>query len=162
MFREMRRSRQSLSAEQIDIVLARNSSGVLAVHGENGYPYSVPLNYVYSSGKIYFHCARSGHKLDAIRRDPRVCFTVVDEDTIVPEEYTSYFRSVILFGRAAAVEGEERTSAFLALAAKYSGSLPEASRREEVARCRQALIIGISIDHMTGKEAIEYARQQEK
>ena len=162
MFREMRRSRQSLSAEQIDIVLARNSSGVLAVHGENGYPYSVPLNYVYSSGKIYFHCARSGHKLDAIRRDPRVCFTVVDEDTIVPEEYTSYFRSVILFGRAAAVEGEERTSAFLALAARYSGSLPEAIRREEVARCRQALIIGIAIDHMTGKEAIEYARQQEK
>ena len=91
MFREMRRSRQSLSAEQIDIVLARNSSGVLAVHGENGYPYSVPLNYVYSSGKIYFHCARSGHKLDAIRRDPRVCFTVVDEDTIVPEEYTHFW-----------------------------------------------------------------------
>ena len=120
------------------------------------------MNYVYSSGKIYFHCARSGHKLDAIRRDPRVCFTVVDEDTIVPEEYTSYFRSVILFGRAAAVEGEERSSAFLALAAKYSGSLPESSRREEVARCRQALIIGIAIDHMTGKEAIEYARQQEK
>ena len=158
----MRRKDREMTEEFAYTISDKCEWAVVSMIDPQGLPYCVPLSIVRNERSIYFHCAKSGHKLDAIRRDPRVCFTVVDEDTIVPEEYTSYFRSVILFGRAAAVEGEERTSAFLALAAKYSGSLPETSRREEVARCRQALIIGISIDHMTGKEAIEYARQQEK
>lgn len=67
MFRKMRRKRQQLTeAECIDILM-ENTSGVLAVCGDNGYPYAVPLSYVYDNGSLYFHCARSGHKLDAIK-----------------------------------------------------------------------------------------------
>ena len=60
MFREMRRKRQQLPREEAEAVLRRGSFGVLAVHGEDGYPYAVPLSYVYWNGKIYFHCAREG------------------------------------------------------------------------------------------------------
>src|SRR5690606_27146456 len=92
VFREMSRKKQLLSEEETAAVMERCSNGVLACFGDNGYPYAVPLNYVYYNGKIYFHSAKVGHKIDAIRRNPRVSFAVVDEDTIVSEEYTSYFR----------------------------------------------------------------------
>ena len=68
MFREMRRKKQALSQEACSVVLEKGTSGVLAVSGDNDYPYAVPLSYVYDGEKIYFHCAKSGHKLDAIDR----------------------------------------------------------------------------------------------
>ena len=74
MFREMRRKRQQLSPEETEAVLDRCSSGTLAVLGDDGYPYAVPLSYVRHEGRIYFHCAKSGHKLDAIRACDKVCF----------------------------------------------------------------------------------------
>ena len=98
MFREMRRKRQALLPEEIQAVLNRGTSGVLALSGDNDYPYAVPISYVYDGEKIYFHCAKSGHKLDAVRRNRKASFCVIDQDRIIPEEYTSYFRSVIVFG----------------------------------------------------------------
>ena len=81
-----------------EAVLSRGSHGVLALAGDEGYPYAVPISYVYEGGKLYFHCAKSGHKLDAIARCPKASFCVVDQDQVVPQEYTTYFRSVIAFG----------------------------------------------------------------
>ena len=72
---------------------------VLALLGDNDYPYAVPISYVYDDGKVYFHSAKSGHKIDAIQRTAKASFCVIDEDLVVPEEYTTYFRSVIAFGR---------------------------------------------------------------
>ncbi len=92
MFREIRRKRQALSKEEISSVLYRGTSGVLALAGDDNYPYAVPISYVYDGEKIYFHCAKSGHKLDAIQRNEKVSFCVIDQDKIVPDEYTSYFR----------------------------------------------------------------------
>ena len=100
MFREMRRKKQALPPEECAEILRRGTSGVLAVLGDGGYPYAVPLSYVYDGEKIFFHCAKSGHKLDAIRQNSKVSFCVIDQDQIVPEEYTTYFRSVIVFGTA--------------------------------------------------------------
>ncbi len=157
MFRQMRRGRQQLSAGEAEELLRYGSSGVLAVHGDGGYPYAVPLSYVYTGGKIYFHCAKEGHKLDALQRDPKVSFAFIGEDTIVSEKYTSYFRSVIVFGRARVVEDEsERLTALRALAEKYSPDRPQEEREREVSSCAQALIVGIEIEHMTGKQAKEY------
>ena len=100
MFREMRRKKQQLAPERVEEILSRRTAGTLAVLGDNGYPYAVPLSYVYHNGRIYFHCARAGHKLDAIRGCDKVSFCVIDQDEIVPAEFTTYFRSVIVFGRA--------------------------------------------------------------
>jgi len=158
VFREMRRIKQLLSVEDTKIVLDRCTNGILACLGDEGYPYAVPLSYVYTEDKIYFHSAKTGHKLDAILNNPKVSFTVVDEDTIVSEEYTTYFRSVIAFGKARIVENSERITAFKALVNKYSGNQPEENKNSEIERCTQAVIIAIDIEHLTGKEAIEFVR----
>ena len=84
MFREMRRKKQMLSLEECVAVLDNGTSGVLAVDGDNDYPYAVPLSYVYCDSKIFFHCARSGHKLDAIARNEKVSFCVIEADQVMP------------------------------------------------------------------------------
>ena len=156
MFREMRRSKQLLSSEDTAVVMDRCTNGVLACLGDEDYPYAVPVSYVYFNNKIYFHSAKAGHKVDAIVKNPKVSFAVVDEDTIVSKEYTSYFRSVIAFGKARIVEGDERVEAFAALVEKYSGDQPAEAKHKEISGCTQANIIAIDVEHITGKEAIEY------
>ena len=63
------------SREEMEQILQEEVLGYLGLEGD-GQPYVVPLNYAYAAGKILFHCALTGRKLDAIRRNPRVCFTV--------------------------------------------------------------------------------------
>ncbi len=163
MFREMRRKKQVLSKEECELVLERGTSGVLAVLGEGGYPYAVPLSYVYTEdGKIVFHCAKQGHKLDAIAKNDKVSFCVVDLDDIQPERYTTYFRSVIAFGRARVLEEEEKRAAIEALAAKYTPDDPE-GRKQEIEREYRALcVVAIEIEHLSGKEAIELVRKKKE
>ncbi len=158
MFRGMRRIKQLLSPEDAAAVMERCTCGIMACAGDGGYPYAVPLSYVYYDGKIYFHSAKVGHKIDAIARDPKVSFAVVDEDTIVSAEFTTYFRSVIAFGRARIAEGDEYVEAFKALVEKYSGDQPEETKQKELAGCREARIIAIDVEHMAGKEAIEFVK----
>lgn len=161
MFRKMRREKQLLSAQDTANVLNRCTNGILACSGDAGYPYAVPLSYIYLNNKIYYHCGKQGHKMDAILNDAKVSFAVVDEDTIVGPEYTSYFRSVIAFGRARITSGQERYDAFYAMAEKYSGGQPEAEKIKQVTECEHAYVIAIDIDHLTGKEAIEFVRAKE-
>jgi len=151
----MRKSKQLLSAEDTAAVMGRCTSGVLACLGDDGYPYTVPVNYVYFNNKVYFHSAKSGHKIDAVKKNPKVSFAVIDKDSIVSNEYTSYFRSVIVFGRARIVEGDEWLEAFRALVEKFSGDQPEESKHKEIEGCKRSYIIAIDVEHMTGKEAIE-------
>jgi len=162
VFRAMRRSKQLLSKEDIVAVMERGTNGVLSCFGDEGFPYAVPVNFVYSNEKIYFHSSKFGHKIDAIMKNPKVCFTVIDEDTIVSEEFTSYFRSVIAFGKARIVEGEECLKSFRALVEKYSGDQPEERKHKEISGCTAAYLIAIDIEHITGKEAMEYVRDKQQ
>lgn len=157
MFREMRRRKQLLSMEEAKAVMDRGTNGVLACLGDDNYPYAVPLSYVYFNGKLYFHSAKTGHKIDAIANYPKVSFSIVDEDTVVSEKFTTYFRSVIVFGRARIVTGDERLEAFEALVEKYSGDQPPEDKFKEISECTQAYMVAIDVEHVTGKEAIEYA-----
>lgn len=158
MFREMRRGKQLLSMKDTIAVMKRNTNGVLACLGDEDYPYAVPLSYVYFNDKIYFHSARAGHKIDSITNNSKVSFSVTDEDTIISKEYTTYFRSVIAFGKSRIVEGDEKLEAFLSLVKKYSGDQPEEAQHKEIDECSHAYIIAIDIEHITGKEAIEFVR----
>ena len=155
MFREMRRIKQLLSMEDTIAVLGRCTNGVMACLGDEDYPYAVPLNYVYYNDKIYFHSAKNGHKIDAVIKHPKVSFTVIDKDTIVSEGYTSYFRSVIAFGKARITEGDEWQQGFKALVEKYSGDMPEDANHEKITECTRSHIVAIDIEYITGKEAIE-------
>ena len=161
MIRDMIRKKQLLSQEECEAMLARNTNGILAVMGDEGYPYGVPLSFVYHKGKIYFHSAKHGYKVECMEKSPKVSFTVVDKDDIVAEEYTTYFRSVIAMGRVRLTEGEEHLDGFMALTEKYSGSMPEEAKKKEVEGCKQAAIYAIDIDHLTGKEAIELVRKKQ-
>ena len=158
MFRKMRRDKQLLAIEDTVAVMDRCTNGVLSCLGDEDYPYAVPLSYVYFNDKIYFHSAKTGHKIDAITKNPKVSFTVIDEDTIVSEEYTTYFRSVIAFGKARIVDGDESLEAFAVLVEKYSGDQPEEAKHKEINGCTQTYIIAIDVEHISGKEAIEYVK----
>lgn len=162
MFREMRRKKQALGHEDCEAILKRGTAGVLAVHGDGGYPYAVPLSYVYRDGKLFFHCAPAGHKLDALARDNKVSFCVTDKDDVKPGEYTTYFASVIVFGRARILADEtEKRAAIEELAARYSPDHEEGRLREIEKTFDRLCLVEISIDHMTGKQAIELAREKQ-
>ena len=158
-FRKMRRERQELAREACEEILSRNTAGVL---GDGGYPYAVPLSYIYQDSALYFHCAKEGHKLEALQNCPKASFCVVDQDEIVPEKYTTYFRSVIAFGQASLLEdaGEVR-SALQALGIKYAPmeSAQRLEREIEQSGARVG-IIKLEIEHMTGKEAIELVKRR--
>lgn len=158
MFREMRRNQQLLSAKDVAAVMKRCTNGSLACIGDDDYPYAVPVSYVYVNDKIFFHSAKEGHKIDAIAKNPKVSFVVTDEDTIVSEKYTSLFRSVIAFGKARIVEGDEAKDAFTAIVEKYSGAQPEEEKQKEIGECTKTYIIAIDVEHITGKEALSYAK----
>lgn len=155
MFREMRRKRQQLSDAACGDILRRAQTMVLALAGDDGYPYAVPLNFVYADGKIYFHCAKTGHKLDALRRCERLSLCVVDQDTVVPQKLTTCFRSVIAFGRACILQdSDEIHRAARLLGLKYNPDSDAVER--EIAREWQGLCcVEITIDHMTGKQGLE-------
>ena len=154
----MRRSKQQLSEDETRELLARGTWGTLSVTGDDGYPYGVPLNYVYLEGKLYFHCAKSGHKLDAIESDPRASFCVVDKSDIVKEEYTTYFRSAIAFGRARIVaDADEKLRVLRALGARFNPD-PDALQKEVASGIDRLEMIEFEIEHLTGKEAIELTR----
>ena len=160
MFREMRRKRQSLSTEECVAILERMPNGTLALYGDDGYPYAVPVSYVNADGKIYFHSAMQGHKVDAVRRNGNVSFCVVEQDDVKPAEFTTYFRSVIVFGKARILTDEdEKRNALCLLADKYSHG--EAGMEAEIAKgFNKLLMVEITVEHITGKEAIELVRKR--
>ena len=161
MFRPMRRHVQALTDDEIKRILERNTSGVLALSGDEGYPYAVPMSYVYADGKIYFHCARQGHKIDAVRRDDKASFCIIDQDEILPEKYTTCFRSVIAFGKMRILEADdEKRAALEKLAEKYRPGHTEDRDRAIHAEFRGVCIMELSPEHITGKEAIELVKRR--
>lgn len=162
MFREMRRKKQLLSEAEIIRILNNRTSGVFGVTGDDGYPYTVPLSYVYEDGKLYFHCAKEGHKIDGIRRNEKVSFCVIDKDEIIPEKFTTHFRSVIVFGRARIlVEENERQFALECINAKYSPDFREEGLKEIEKDWDRVCVVEIIIEHITGKTAIEIVKKNQ-
>ena len=162
-FRAMRRKRQQLSEEESVAILKKATAGTLALLGDNDYPYAVPLSYVYQEGRIYFHSALSGHKVDAIRKCDKASFCVIEQDDVQPEKYTTFFRSVIAFGRIHIIEDEhEKLETARMLGNRYNPNHDEALQKEIEGGLSRMLMIRFDIEHLTGKEAIELVRQHQK
>ena len=154
-FRPMRRFKQQLPEEECVEILQKAYRGFLSVIGDGGYPYSVPINFLYKEGKLFFHCAVDGHKLDAIRVDDKACFTVIDEPQREPGDWWYHVRSVICFGRVHVLEDDdEKDSRLRQLGAKYfpDGYDMEADMQRNAPR---AQVLVFSIEHMTGKRVRE-------
>ena len=152
----MRRFKQELNQNEIEQILQFNTSGVLALIDSNGYPYSVPLSYVYSNNKIYFHSAKSGHKIDAINNCKKATFCIIDKDDVKPEKYTTFYKSVIAFGKVEIVKGSDETLfAIKELGEKFYPNHNN-ELQNEIEKFKTAfLIIRFDIEHITGKQAIE-------
>lgn len=156
MNRPMRRGKQQLSLRDCEALLRRNTSGVLALSGDGGYPYAVPLSYAYAEGKLIFHGATEGYKLDAMRRDSRASFCVIDTDDVVPEKYTTHYRSVICFGRMRVVgDAAEKRRLALMLGEKYWPNHPTEDEREVDGAMRRLCVFVMDVEQMTGKQAVE-------
>ena len=154
MFRKMRRSGQQLPDSEVTEILERNADGVLSVIGDDGYPYGVPVNYVYTDGKIYFHAAVSGHKKDAMEKNSRVCFTVVDTHEVLPAERATRYRSVIAFGHARFLTDKaEKLRALQAFGYRHSGDYKADVDAEIQTEFDRTLMVEITVDQMTGKES---------
>ncbi len=120
MFRESRKPQKALSAEEMNEILEKAEYGVLSTIGEDGYPYGVPVNFVYDGKNLYFHGAKEGHKIDNIRFSNKVSFTVVVDTQVLPKEFNTKFRSVIMFGKTVIATEDERAKVFRLILEKYA------------------------------------------
>lgn len=158
----MRRKRQQLSAEEAVAILGAATSGVLALTDESGYPYAVPMSFVHEGGRLLFHSARAGHKLDAIAHCDQASFCVIAEDDVVQEEFTTCFRSVIVFGRISMVADDTRKHhALRLLAEKYSPDHLHAADAEIDSNWNRTCALELKIEHMTGKAALELMQKRD-
>ena len=155
----MRRFRQQLKDQDCIAILNKNTSGVLALLSKDGYTYALPISYVYeeSDNTVYFHSALSGKKLEDIEYHSKVSFCVIDQDQIVPEEFTTYFKSVIVFGTIHIIKNEnKKREALYKLADKYSPEESSESVNHEIdTQINRTLIMTLKVETMTGKQAIE-------
>jgi nitroimidazol reductase NimA-like FMN-containing flavoprotein (pyridoxamine 5'-phosphate oxidase superfamily) len=148
----MRRFKQELSDEKCLEVLSTERRGFLAVYGENGYPYVLPINYLFDNGKIYFHGAKEGHKLDAVKANPHVSFSVIDAGVPVEGKRGLNVDSVIVFGTARLLpDSDEAREIGRKLGLKYFPKDLEYIEHELRGTAGRMQIIEITIDHMTGK-----------
>ncbi|MDE6792802.1 MAG: pyridoxamine 5'-phosphate oxidase family protein [Muribaculaceae bacterium] len=161
MKRKMRRFKQQLNEEESIEILCSTTSGVLSLCGEDMHPYGVPLSHVYANGNLYFHSALNGYKLDLIRQNDNVSFTVIAKDEIHPDRYTTYFLSVIVFGKIRIIENEAEKKRILEILGHRCNAEDEeglsAELKKGLARC---VALEMTIDHLTGKQAIELIGNQ--
>ena len=151
MFREMRRSGQQLSNEECIDILINEPRGVLALLGDNDYPYAVPMSHVYVDGKIYFHGAKTGHKIDSIKKHSKVSYNVIDKGVKAEDSWWYTFKSVTIFGKIASLTDEhEKIDKLTHLGNKFFPTQKETE--DEIKRLLDRTeVLEITIDHMTGK-----------
>lgn len=153
MFREMRRFKQQLTFEECVEVLKKEPRGVLSVHGEDGYPYGIPMNQYYDEkeNKIYFHCAKQGHKFDAILKNEKVSFCVYDQGFRKEGEWALNIKSVVIFGRIHVVTDPAVVlDKVKQLGLKHYPN-PESVEEEIRKAIDRVQMLELTIDHMTGK-----------
>ena len=155
MFRTMRRFKQQISEEECIRILQEEKRGILSMHGEDGYPYGIPMNHWYNpeNGKLYFHCAKTGHKLDAIRKNDKVSYCVYDQGFRKDDDWALNIRSVVIFCRARIVDDAEddlRRRIAVGLCRKFTDD--EAFLQKELVNAMpRAAFLELTPDHMTGK-----------
>ena len=151
MFRKMRRFKQQINDDECIRVLKEQPRGVLSMLGDDGYPYGIPLDHWYSDGKLYYHCAKAGHKIDAITAYDKVSYCVMDEGFLQDGEWALNINSVVVFGRMHIVEDEEKKREICAnLVRKFTDD--EAYLQEELVNAFPRVnCLELTIEHMTGK-----------
>ncbi len=157
MFRKIRRKNKEISLESAKLLLQNERRGVLAVNGDNGYPYAVPINFLYceEENRIYFHSACCGHKAESLKKSDKICFTVYGNETIKEEPWAPFLQSAVVFGRCKPVSDNTiKTDLLRKFALKYY--IDANTVDEEIEKSgKAAQIYEIEIEHISGKEIQE-------
>lgn len=153
MFREMRRIKQQITEAECIEVLKTGRRGVLSVLGDDDYPYGIPVDYIYDeeTGNLYFHGAPTGHRIDAVTKHDKVCFTVFDNEEFREGDWAAWVRSVIVFGRIKVIaDREKRLSVTRRIGLKY---YPTAEAVDEILNrtADRVAALELCVEHMTGK-----------
>ena len=157
MFRPIRKKKNEISVDKAKALLHSSRRGVLAVNGDDGYPYAIPINYLYDeeNEKIIFHGAKAGHKVDALKKNDKICFTVFGNEMVKEEAWAPFLQSVVVFGRCHLVESQEDTIALVKkFAAKYYPNM-DMVNEEAASSGRAVQMFEIQIEHLSGKEVQE-------
>lgn len=156
MFRPLRRSKQALDLDSCKALLARLPRGVLSLLGDEGYPYGIPMNHYYIEEKnaLYFHGAKEGHKIDAIKHEPKASFCCFDEGRHMGEDWPLHFQSVIVFGRMEEVQDEEEKRSFCTALCKKFNDDP-AYLEKELQGILRTGCWKLNIEHISGKRVKE-------
>lgn len=153
MFREMRRIKQQLDKQECIEILKNEPRGILSMIGDDGYPYGIPLNHWYNEkdGKIYFHGAKTGHKIDSIARCDKVSYCVYDKGFRKDGEWVLNIKSVVVFGRIKPVENEQKVIEICRnLCFKFTDDL-EYIEHELTRHSKNVLCLELTPEHITGK-----------
>lgn len=152
MFREMRRKDKAIGTEETIEMLKNASFGTLALNGVDGYPYSVPVSFGYDDNKIYFHGASSGLKYESIKADSKVSLSVVEKDDVQPSEFTTLYRSAVLYGNCTLVtDPDEIAKAYNVILDKYSKGFEKEGADYIKKYGAVTAVFTIEIEHLTGK-----------
>ena len=157
MFRKIRKIKNEINQAEAKELLKNSRRGILAMNGDDGYPYDIPVNYFYdeTEGKIFFHGAKAGYKVDCLKSSDKVCFTVIGSEMIRAEAWAPYMQSVVIFGRCQLIDDKQNAMKRLKdFAMKYYPS-EEMVLDEIKADGKATQMFEIDVEYMTGKEVQE-------
>ena len=156
MFRNIRLKHKILSKEDCIEILQSQDTAVLSLIGDNGYPYGVPLNYVYQDHHVYLHGAARGHKIDCITNESKACLTIIGQNQTVPHQLSTNYKSVIAFGKVRIIEDEfEKKAVFSKLVAHIAADFIKEGDEAIERLWKTTAAIEFSIEHMSGKFNLE-------
>ena len=151
MFKYIKNKKRELNEYDTLELLKNGKDGVLSTISDNGYPYGIAVNYVYHNNCIYFHCSNRGHKLENIAKNNKVSFFINSDITILPGDFTTHYKSVVIFGHASIVNDKEKRDAIIAIGEKYSHPHMEEGLKYIDKAFNAFTVVKIEIDHLTGK-----------
>lgn len=153
MFRELIRKNKQLSAEDCIDLLKNEKRGVLSVIGDMGYPYGTPMNHFYNEadGKIYFHCGKIGHRLEALKENNKVSFCVYDKGFKKEGEWALNVKSVIVFGRVEIIDDMEIIAEITAKLSRKFTDDEEYISNEIKNYGSKTLLLKLTPEHICGK-----------
>lgn len=157
MFRELLRKKKKLPLEECIRLLETETRGVLSVLGDEGYPYGMPMNHWYEQedGKLYFHCGKAGHRLDALKKENKVSFCVYDQGYRQEGEWALNVKSVIVFGKIEILNDEEKIAEITAKLSHKFTQDEEYIRQEIATFARNTLLLVLTPEHICGKAVQE-------
>jgi hypothetical protein len=152
IFRQILKKNRDAGESCAEDIMEKGTHGVLSTTGEDGYPYGVPLSYVFSEGAIYFHCAKQGHKIDNMMFSDKVSFCMVESAETIPEKFTTRYKSAIAFGAVTGLFGDSKKKGLYGLVEKYSGSHIKRCWEYIEMEAENARVFKMEVSHLTGKQ----------